>query len=64
MLVETNMSILEISNQCGFEAVSTFNALIKKHYSKKPSEVRNSARKNSNFSLYLSNQVISILQYN
>ena len=55
-LVETNKPILEISNQCGFESVSTFNALFKKHYSKTPSGVRNSVRKNSNFSLHFSNK--------
>lgn len=53
-LAETNKTILEISNQCGFESVSTFNALFKKHYGKTPSEVRNSIKKNSNFSLYFS----------
>lgn len=55
-LAETNKNILEISNQCGFESVSTFNALFKKHYSKTPSDVRNSVRKNSNISSYFSNK--------
>ncbi|WP_256761805.1 GyrI-like domain-containing protein [Cohnella sp. WQ 127256] len=55
LLVETNTPILEISNQCGFESASSFNALFKKHYNKTPSDVRNSVRKNSNFSLHLSN---------
>ncbi|MEC0372846.1 AraC family transcriptional regulator [Paenibacillus chibensis] len=53
-LAETNKTILEISNQCGFESVSTFNALFKKHYGKTPSEIRNSIKKNSNFSLHFS----------
>lgn len=67
LLVETNKTILEISNQCGFESVSTFNALFKKHYSKTPSDVRNNLRKNSNFSLHLSNkqeELFSLQDYN
>jgi AraC family transcriptional regulator len=56
LLAETNKTILEISNQCGFESVSTFNALFKKHFSKTPSEIRNRVRKNSNFSLHFSNK--------
>ncbi|WP_433945517.1 AraC family transcriptional regulator [Paenibacillus sp. SN-8-1] len=56
LLVETDKPILEISSQCGFESVSTFNALFKKHYGKTPTEVRNSVRKHSNFSPYLSNR--------
>jgi AraC family transcriptional regulator len=39
-LIETNKTILDIANQCGFESVSTFNALFKKHFSKTPSDVR------------------------
>ncbi|MDQ0192786.1 AraC family transcriptional regulator [Paenibacillus wynnii] len=56
-LAETNMTILEISNQCGFETVSTFNALFKKHYNKTPSAVRNRVQKNSNISSYFSNKL-------
>ena len=56
LLGETNKPILEISNQCGFESVSTFNALFKKHYGRTPSDVRNSVRTNSNFSSYFSNK--------
>lgn len=56
LLVETNKTILEISNHCGFESVSTFNAVFKKHYSQTPSVVRNNVRKNSNFSSDLSNK--------
>jgi AraC family transcriptional regulator len=56
LLAETNKTILEISNQCGFESVSTFNALFKKHYSKTPSDVRNSVKKNRNISLHFSNK--------
>ncbi len=61
LLVETDKTILEISNQCGFESVSTFNALFKKHYTKSPSEVRKSVRKNSNFPLYFSNKQTTTL---
>lgn len=56
LLAETNKTILEISNQCGFESVSTFNALFKKHYSKTPSDVRNSVKKNRNIPLHFSNK--------
>ncbi|AIQ15915.1 transcriptional regulator [Paenibacillus sp. FSL H7-0357] len=56
LLAETNKTILEISNQCGFESVSTFNALFKKHYGKTPRDVRNSVRENSNISLHFSNK--------
>ncbi|MGQ3480647.1 AraC family transcriptional regulator [Paenibacillus sp. TY11] len=56
LLGETNKTILEISNLCGFQSISTFNALFKKQYNKTPSEVRNTARKNSNFLSYLSNK--------
>ncbi len=56
LLGETNKPIVEISNQCGFESVSTFNALFKRHYGTTPSDVRNSGRKNSNFSLEYSNK--------
>ncbi|USG66572.1 AraC family transcriptional regulator [Brevibacillus ruminantium] len=55
-LVETDQAILAIANQCGFESLSTFHALFKKYYAKTPSEVRKNARKNSNFSSFLSNQ--------
>ncbi|WP_379146201.1 helix-turn-helix domain-containing protein [Paenibacillus sp. sgz500992] len=56
LLSETNKTILEISNQCGFESVSTFNALFKKHYGKTPRDIRNSVRENSNISLHFSNK--------
>ncbi|OAB42106.1 helix-turn-helix domain-containing protein [Paenibacillus glacialis] len=56
LLGETNKPIVEISNQCGFESVSTFNALFKRHYGTTPSDVRYSGRKNSNFSLEYSNK--------
>ncbi|MNH93019.1 Transposon Tn10 TetD protein [compost metagenome] len=56
MLAETNKTILEISNQCGFESLSTFNALFKKHYNQTPSRVRSSIKKNSNFPSQFSNK--------
>ncbi len=62
-LIETNQTILEITNRCGFESVSTFNALFKKYYGKTPSEVR----KNSNFSAQFSNmqeELITLETYN
>lgn len=54
LLGENNRTILEISNDCGFESVSAFNALFKKHYGKTPSEVRNHIRKHSNYPLHFS----------
>ncbi|NUU61037.1 AraC family transcriptional regulator [Paenibacillus sp. JW14] len=52
----SHKTILEISIQCGFESVSTFNALFKRHYGQTPSEVRSRARKNSNYSAIFSNK--------
>ncbi|MEK5234791.1 AraC family transcriptional regulator [Paenibacillus sp. FSL L8-0470] len=63
LLAETNKTILAISNQCGFESVSTFNALFKKHYSKTPSDVRNSVKKNRNISLHFSNKQEEFSQF-
>lgn len=56
MLLETNKTILEVASQCGFESISTYNALFKKRYCLTPSEMRSSARKDRNFSLYASNK--------
>lgn len=56
LLAETNQTVLDIAAQCGFESVSTFNGLFKKHYSKTPSQVRNGVRKNRNFPILSSNK--------
>ncbi|MFC9712445.1 GyrI-like domain-containing protein [Paenibacillus sp. NPDC056933] len=56
LLGENKRTILEISNHCGFESVSTFNALFKKHFGKTPSEVRNNIGKHSNYPLHFSKQ--------
>lgn len=67
LLAEANKTVLDISNQCGFESVSSFNALFKKHYGKTPSEVRNSLKKNSNFSVHFSKkqeELASSVEYN
>lgn len=53
-LIETNKSILEICNLCGFESVSTFNAVFKKHFHIVPTDVRKNNFHNSNFSLHIS----------
>lgn len=39
-LKDNSNTILEISSMCGFESLSSFNALFKKYYNKTPSEVR------------------------
>lgn len=54
LLADTPLTILEISNQCGFESLSTYNAVFKKHYGQTPSEVRRGIRKDSNFSSFYS----------
>jgi AraC family transcriptional regulator len=56
MLTETNITVLQVSIQCGFESVSTFNALFRKQYNMTPREIRSRIRNNSNFSLHLSNK--------
>ncbi|MDP7979313.1 AraC family transcriptional regulator [Bacillus sp. WLY-B-L8] len=53
-LTETNKSILEIGNLCGFESASTFHALFKKHFHIVPTDVRKNNFHNSNISLYMS----------
>lgn len=53
-LLETNKTILEISSLCGFESISNFNAVFKRHFNKTPSEVRKEFKENSNFSLQVS----------
>lgn len=54
-LRKTHMSILEISNICGFTSISSFNSAFKKHFSMTPSEIRKISGKISNFSSKLSN---------
>lgn len=54
LLIHTDKTITEISNLCGFESVSTFNALLKKHFDKRPSDVRKDSKVFSNFSLQVS----------
>lgn len=53
-LKETDKSVLEISALCGFESVSTFNAVFKKHFGLVPTDVRKDQFDNSNSSLYVS----------
>ncbi|WP_106768775.1 AraC family transcriptional regulator [Paenibacillus faecalis] len=54
-LTETNRTILDISQLCGFESVSAFNATFKKVYRQTPSEIRTGIRKNSNIPPIVSN---------
>lgn len=44
LLAETDHTVLNISNLCGFESISTFNAVFKKHYGSTPSAVRSKLR--------------------
>jgi len=53
-LADTSRTILDISQLCGFESVTTFNTAFKKHFNRTPSEVRAILSKNSNISLILS----------
>ncbi|WP_102272887.1 AraC family transcriptional regulator [Cytobacillus massiliigabonensis] len=53
-LLETNKTVLEISSICGFESVSNFNAIFKRHFNKTPSEARKEFKENSNISLQVS----------
>lgn len=62
LLAQTDISILTLAGECGFESVSTFNALFKKHFGRTPFEVRKSRGQgaaegdNRNFSEVLRNQ--------
>ncbi|CAM4481210.1 hypothetical protein PATA110616_21130 [Paenibacillus tarimensis] len=47
-LIETDMSILDISVQCGFDSLSNFNAAFKKHFHKTPSQLRKEYLQNRN----------------
>lgn len=53
-LTKTHKSVLEISDLCGFESVSTFNAVFKKHFRIVPTDMRKGNFNNSNFSLNVS----------
>ncbi|MEW9106896.1 GyrI-like domain-containing protein [Paenibacillus sp.] len=44
LLAETDHTVLDISNLCGFESISTFNAVFKKYYGSTPSAVRSQLR--------------------
>ncbi|SMF90301.1 transcriptional regulator, AraC family [Paenibacillus uliginis N3/975] len=54
-LTDSDRTILDISQLCGFESVTTFNTAFKKFYNRTPSEVRASGSNNSNISLIVSN---------
>lgn len=62
LLVRTDHSILALAGECGFESVSTFNSLFKKHFGRTPFEVRKSrwqgaaSGEDRNFSEVLRNQ--------
>lgn len=55
LLATTDRSILALAGECGFESVSTFNALFKKHFGLTPLEVRKSGGKDRNLSAVLRN---------
>ncbi|MGF7048170.1 AraC family transcriptional regulator [Paenibacillus sp. DS2015] len=61
-LRETDHTILEISSLCGFESISSYNAIFKKHYNRTPSVVRKDLKLNkySNIPLQSSNMVEEI----
>lgn len=46
MLVDTTQSVAEIAYQCGFNNISNFNRLFRKHKQMSPIEFRNSYQKN------------------
>ncbi len=50
LLAETNMTVLAIANECGFESLSAYHALFKKRYGTTPTGVRKHQGKHSNFS--------------
>ena len=45
MLFETSQSVSEIAFFCGFNNISNFNRIFKKHHHKTPSEYRNTIQK-------------------
>ncbi|WP_242615106.1 AraC family transcriptional regulator [Paenibacillus solani] len=60
-LADSNRTILEISNLCGFESASSFNSAFKKQFNTTPSEYRKALNKDSNISLFLGNKQIDEL---
>ncbi|WP_150274901.1 AraC family transcriptional regulator [Paenibacillus tepidiphilus] len=56
LLAASESTILDISSECGFESVSSFHSLFRKHYGQSPSEVRTGLRQNSNYLHDLSNK--------
>lgn len=56
LLTETNLTILEISGNCGFESVSALGVHFKRHYGCSPGTIRSRNRKHSNFPSVLSNK--------
>jgi len=54
-LADSDKSILEISNSCGFESAANFNVAFKKHFNQTPSEARKELQNKSNNSKSLSN---------
>ncbi|UQZ34879.1 transcriptional regulator [Paenibacillus sp. PK3_47] len=54
LLLETQKSVLEISQLCGYESVSTFNSLFKKYYGTTPSVFRKSSGRDSKIRPYSS----------
>lgn len=55
LLGETNMTVLAIAGECGFESLSAYHALFKKHYGTTPNEMRKARTQYSNISQWASN---------
>lgn len=51
-LGHSDLAILQISIQCGFDSLSSFNAAFKKYYNLTPSEIRNDLIRHRNYSNY------------
>jgi AraC family transcriptional regulator len=56
LLTETDLTILKIAGESGFESVSVLNVHFKRHFGCTPSSVRSSMQKHSNFPSLLSNK--------
>ncbi|WP_405107198.1 AraC family transcriptional regulator [Paenibacillus sp. FSL K6-1217] len=56
LLTETDLAILEIAGESGFESVSALNVHFKRHFGCTPSRIRTNGRKHSNFPSVLSNK--------